>query len=65
MLYHHISQFDHLRFLGMFVPNESMPYIVPQGKVIIFSLFHKHRQDCVRSVDDSMSMTYFRPWSQV
>jgi len=30
---------------------------VPLGKVIVFSLFHKPQQNCVRSVDVSMRMT--------
>jgi len=41
----------------MFVPNWLMPLIVPLGKVIFFSLLHEHWQNCVRSVDVSLSMT--------
>jgi hypothetical protein len=46
-------------FLGMFIPNESIPSTVPFGKVIFFSLFHKHQQNCIRSVYVSMSRTLF------
>jgi len=63
-LYHHTSQVDYLCFLGMFIPNWPMPLTVPLGKVIFFSLLHKHRQDCIRSVDVSMSMTSF-PYLEV
>lgn len=47
-LHHHISQVVCLRFLGMFVPNWSMPV----GKVIIFTLIHKHRKcGCLHECD--------------
>jgi len=50
-----ISEVDYLYFLGMFVPNWPMPLIVPLGKVIFFSVLYKHWQNCVRSVDVSLS----------
>jgi len=50
---------DRLRFLGMFVPNESTSYIVSLGKVIVVTVFHVHQQNHIRSVDISMSMTLF------
>jgi len=49
--YHHISQVDYLRFWELFILNWPMPLTVPLGKVIVFSLFRKYRQDCARSVD--------------
>jgi hypothetical protein len=42
----------------LFVPNKSMLFIVLLGKVTVFSLFHIHQQNCVRSVDASMRMTF-------
>jgi len=56
-LHNLISEVDYLYFPGMFVPNWPTPLIVPLGKVIFFSLLHKHWQKCVRSVDVSLSMT--------
>jgi len=55
--HHLISEVDYLYFLAMFVPNWPMPLIVPLGKIFFFSLLHKHWQNCVRSVDISLSMT--------
>ena len=48
---------DYLCFLGMFLPNWPMPLTVPLGKVVFFSLLRKHQQNCIRSVDVSMSTT--------
>ena len=59
-VYHHISQVDYLCILGLFVPNWPMSLTVLLGKAIFFSVLHNHRQDCVRSVDISMSMTSFK-----
>ena len=59
-LYHHISQVDYLCFLGIFVPNWPMSLPVPLGEVIFLSPLRKHLQDCVRSVEVSMSVTSFR-----
>jgi len=56
-LHHLISEVDYLYFLRIFVPNWPMPLIVQLGKVIFFSLPYKHWQNCVRSVDVSLSMT--------
>jgi len=56
-LHHLISEVDYLYFLGMFVRNWPMPLIVPLGKVIYFSLLHKHWQNGVRNVDVSLSIT--------
>jgi len=56
--FHHlISDEDFLYSLGMPVSNWPTPLIVPPGKVIFFSLLHKHWQNCVRIVDVSLSMT--------
>jgi len=43
--------------LELFVPNWLMPLIVLLGKFVFFSLIYKHKQDCVRNVDVSTSMT--------
>jgi len=50
---------DHLRFFGMFVPNESISFIVPLDKVIVFSPLHIHRQNRISSVAIALSMTLF------
>jgi len=41
----------------MFVSNWPTLLIVSLGKVLFFSLLHKHRKDYVRSVEVSTSMT--------
>jgi len=34
-----------------------MPLTMPMSKAIFISVLHKHRQDCIRSLDVSLSMT--------
>jgi hypothetical protein len=50
-------RYGSLTFLGNVLPNESMPFIVLLGKVIVFSLFHIHQQNRVRSVNALMRIT--------